>query len=112
MAKLSFKEYLDSKEKLREAVAKVPQRTASYNVRKYCKLIVGESKDAKDQIALKPKQSIIVEWLYTDLDDPTIVSMTFEGVKEVDTAEEFITYWSGAKLLKWLNRNTTEQTAG
>lgn len=110
MAKLSFKEYLDSKEKLREAVAKVPQRTASYNVRKYCKLIVGESKDAKDQIALKPKQSIIVEWLYTDLDDPTIVSMTFEGVKEVETSEEFTTYWSGAKLLKWLNRNTTEQT--
>ncbi len=111
MAKLSFKEYLDSKEKLREAVLKTPQRTASYNVRKYCKLIVGESKDSKEQVALKPKQKIIIEWLYTDVDNPTIVNMTFEGVKEIEAEEEYQTYWNGTKLLKWLNRNTTEETA-
>ncbi len=110
ISKLSFKEYLDSKEKLREAVAKTPQRTATYNVRKYCKLIVGESKEAKQQVALKPSQKICIEWLYTDIDNPTIVNMTFEGVKEIQVGEEYETYWNGAKLIKWLNRNTTEET--
>jgi hypothetical protein len=109
--KLTFKDYLDSKEKLREAVTKTPQRTATYNVRKYCKLIVGESKDAKTQVALKPNQKICIEWLYTDVDNPTIVSMTFEGVKEVDADEQFETYWEGIKLIKWLNRNATEEQA-
>lgn len=107
--KLTFKDYLESKEKLREAVSKTPQRTASYNVRKYCKLIVGESKEAKDQVALKPNHKIVVEWLYTDVDNPTIVSMTFEGVKEVEPDQEYATYWEGSKLMKWLNRNTTEE---
>jgi hypothetical protein len=107
--KLTFKEYLDSKEKLREAVSKTPQRTATYNVRKYCKLIVGESKDSKDQVALKPTHRIVVDWLYEDIDNPTIVSITFEGVKEILPDDEFNTYWDGVKLMKWLNRNTTEE---
>lgn len=107
--KLTFKEYLDSKEKLREAVSKTPQRTASYTVRKYCKLIVGESKEAKNQVALKPNQNIIVEWLYTDVDNPTIVSITFEGVKEIEPDQQYDTYWDGSKLIKWLNRNATEK---
>lgn len=111
MAKLTFREYLDSKEKLREAVAKTPQRTATYNVRKYCKLVVGESKEDKKQIALKPNQKICIEWLYTDVDNPTIVSMVFEGVKEIEPEEQFDTYWEGSKLIKWLNRNATEESA-
>lgn len=109
--KLTFKEYLDSKEKLREAVTKTPQRSATYNIRKYCKLVVGESKEQKAQVALKPNQKICIEWLYTDVDNPTIVSMTFEGIKEIQPDEEFETYWDGAKLTKWLNRNATEETA-
>lgn len=108
--KLTFKEYLDSKEKLREAVTKVPQRTATYNVRKYCKLVVGESKEVKQQLTLKPTQKICVEWLYTDVDNPTIVSLTFEGIKEIDGEQQFETYWDGVKLQKWLNRNTNEET--
>lgn len=106
--KLTFKEYLDSKQKLREAIEKTPQRTAQYTVRKYCKLIVGESKEAKQQISLKPTHKIVVEWLYTDIDNPTIVKLTFEGIKEVDADQDFETFWNGKKLEKWLNRNTTE----
>ena len=65
MAKqLSFKEYLESKEKLREAVDNVPQRTAEYTLRKYCKLVVGENKESKIYVPLKPKQKVLVEaWL-------------------------------------------------
>lgn len=109
MQKLTFIEYLDSKEKLREAVLKTPQRTVTYTVRKYCKLIVGESKETKSQVALKPNQKICVEWLYTDVDNPSIVSMKFEGVKEIETEQQYETFWDGAKLIKWLNRNATEE---
>ena len=108
--KLTFKDYLDSKEKLREAVLKTPQRTAMYNIRKYCKLIVGESKETKQEISLKPKHKICVEWLYTNVDNPTVVSVMFEGVKEIPVEDQYETYWDGQKLSKWLNRNATEES--
>lgn len=107
--KLSFKEYLASKEKLREAVSKTPQRVATYSVRKYCKLIIGESKEEKSQITLKPNQKITIDWLYEDIDNPTPVSLKFGGVKNVADEDMFNTYWQGAKLLKWLARNAREE---
>lgn len=107
---LTFKQYLDSKEKLREAVTKTPQRVASYTVRKYCKLIVGESKEEKSNIALKPNQKITVDWLYENVDNPTPVSLKFNGPKDIDVEQTFETYWQGSKLLKWLARNAREET--
>lgn len=107
---LTFKQYLDSKEKLREAVAKTPRRVASYNVRKYCKLIVGESKEEKSQVVLKPNQKITVDWLYEDIDNPTPVSIKFNGPKDIESDQQYETYWQGSKLLKWLVRNTREET--
>lgn len=106
--KLTFMQYLDSKQKLREAVTKTPQRIATYEVRKYCKLAIGENKDEKQLIALKPNHKITVKYLYENIDNPTVVAMTFEGVKDVDIDQEFETFWDGAKLLKWLSRNTHE----
>ncbi len=107
---LTFKQYLDSKEKLREAVTKTPRREASYTVRKYCKLIVGESKDEKSSVALKPNQKITVDWLYEDIDNPTAVSVKFDGPKDIDAEQPYEIYWQGTKLLKWLARNAREET--
>jgi hypothetical protein len=107
--KLTFKQYLDSKEKLREAVNRTPKRTAEYTVRKYCKLVVGESKEEKEYVNLKPKHKIFVEWLYENTDNPTILSIKFDGVKDVPTNEERKSLWQGERLLKWLLRNTREE---
>lgn len=107
--KLTFKQYLESKEKLREAVSNTPQRAAKYAVRKYCKLVVGESKDSKEYVNLKPKQTILVEWLYDDIDDPTVVNIKFEDVKNVDSSDEYETFWTGERFQKWLLRNTREE---
>ena len=102
---LTFKEYLQSKQKLREAIQAVPHQKKEYLVTKYCKLVVGESKDEKEQISLKPNNKIIVEWLYHDVDAPTAVNITFEGVcNEVDS-EDHRTYWQSYKLQRWLLRN-------
>lgn len=106
---LTFKEYLESKEKLREAIKITPQQIVQYTVNKYCKLQVGESKDEKQQINLKPNQSIIIEWLYNDIDNPTPLNITFEGVcPNIDTLE-YSSYWQPHKLQKWLLTNTREQ---
>lgn len=107
--KLTFKQYLDSKKQLREAVENTPQRVARYSVRKYCKLVVGDCKESKQYVNLKPKQSVLIEWLYDDVDDPTVVNIQFENVESVDNSDEFETFWSGERLQKWLIRNTHEE---
>lgn len=104
---LSFKQYLESKEKLREAIKNTPQRTAHYIVRKYCNLTVGETKEEKTQIKLRPKHKIIVDWLYEDIDNPTPVNIRFEGPP--NNEQDYSTFWSGSKLLKWLVRNAREE---
>ena len=105
---LTFKEYLRSKEKLREAVQETPQQKKEYIVTKYCKLVVGESKDDKEQVNLKPNNKIIVEWLYENMDEPTPVNIKFDGVcTEVDS-EDHNTYWQSYKLQRWLLRNTKQ----
>jgi hypothetical protein len=108
MEKLTFKQYLESKEKLREAVKKTPVRKAEYVMRKYCKLPVGESKDDKEYIALKPKHKLIVEWHHRDLENPDLMSICFENVDGVSDKEEFKSFWSDERFKKWLLRNTRE----
>lgn len=108
MGKLTFKEYLASKEKLREAIENTPVRKARYSLRKYCKFPVGESKEEKTFISLKPKHELVVEWLYNDVDNPSVVSLTFENVNGVDPDEEFVAFWSDERFQKWLLKNTRE----
>ena len=107
--KLTFKEYLASKERLREAITKIPRQTSEYSTRKYCKLVIGESKDSKEYISLKPNQTILVEWLYDNVENPTVLSIKFDNVDNVDPSDEYETFWKGKRLLNWLARNSREQ---
>ena len=106
---LSFKEYLASKDQLLDAVHNTPKRTATYTVRKYCKLPIGESKDTKDVVPLKPKQIVFIEWLYENHDNPTPVNVKFKGVDKIDSSIKHNVFWKGSKLAKWLIRNTKEE---
>lgn len=106
MEKLTFKQYLDSKQKLREAIELTPISIAKYTVRKYCSIAIGESNEDSTSVSLKPKQTIIVEWRYDDIDNPSINYIKLEGVDKVDSDEQHSTFWRGEKLAKWLNRYT------
>ena len=106
---LTFKEYLQSKQQLREAIQEIPHQTKEYLVTKYCKLVVGESKDDKEQVNLKPNNKIIVEWLYEDMDTPTVVNIMFEGVCPDVDSENHSSYWQSYKLQRWLLRNTEQE---
>ena len=109
MAKhLTFKEYLDSKEQLKAALKEIPIISSTYVVNKYCKIPVGENKDNKDFIFLKPKHKIVVEWKYINVDEPDVLSIKFiaEGI---DPETKSTIFWEGVRLRKWLFRNTKEE---
>lgn len=106
--KLTFKEYLHSKERLREAVQNTPERTASYTISKYCKIAIGETKKDKDYVSLKPKQKVEVDWLYEDLNNPSVVSVRFYEVDGIKNGSEFSILWGHHRLEKWLQKNTRE----
>lgn len=107
MDTLTFKEYLNSKTRLVEALKETPIQQVRYDVRKYCKIPLGESKEAREYVSLKPKQVMIVEWHYEDIDNPTPMKISFER-PDGSSNEIFETFWAGEKLRKWLTRNTRE----
>lgn len=106
--KLSFKEYYESKQRLRSACESVPRIRNEYRLTKYCKVPVFESLDSDDKIyiSFKPKDRIEVMW---------------EGVNEFDdypTAKYIVLIsedsrtvfpcWSNTKLHKWIENTTNE----
>ena len=105
---LSFKEYVESKNKLREAVKNIPQRTARYNMRKYGRLPIDEGEDDKQYINLKPKNTIVIHWLYEDFDNPTVVKLTFSNTDGIDENQQFNIQWTGKRLMNWLHKNAQE----
>lgn len=105
MEKMSFKQYLDSKEQLLKAIENVPTAIVEYEVKKYCSLPVGETEDEKSLIGLKPKNKVIVEWRYDNPSHPTPEAVRLKGPHDVGQDEKFATFWSGAKLAKWLARH-------
>ena len=105
MRKLTFKEYIASKEKLRQAIAETPVVSTTYVVKKYCKIRVGESTENRQEVPLKPKQRIIVEWRYDDIKNPEPESITLDDL----SPNEHDVYWTGAKLRNWLSKNAVEE---
>lgn len=106
MDKLTFKQYLESKQQLLKAIENTPVAVIEYEVLKYCSLTLGESEEDTQIIGLKPKNKVIVEWRYDSLDNPTPDSIRVVGSKAVAEDEKQSTFWRGAKLTKWLTRHT------
>ena len=103
--KLSFKEYLESKEALRSAVKEIPRTQIEYEVKKYCSFPIGEATE-RQQIKLKPSNRLFISWLCEDRNDPTAIKVEFEGTDVDDTTEK--PTWNNKKLLKWLLNNTKQ----
>jgi len=106
--KLTFKQYMEGKDQLRKAVENIPVSIIEYEVRKYCSIVLGESKDESTIIGLKPKQRVIVKWRYDDVNNPSPEYVRISGPNCLDESEEQQTFWSGQKLQKWLMRHAKE----
>jgi hypothetical protein len=94
---------------LHNAISESPVQTISYCVKKYCRIPVGELKEDKQYITLKPKQVVLVEWRYTNYITPDILSLQFENVADVESDKSFDPYWTSQRLQKWLSINTKEE---
>ena len=105
MEKLTFKQYLDSREQLLKAIDNDPITILEYEIRKYCTIPIGESNDNKQIISLKPKNKIIIEWSYLDPTNPIPTNIQFDGI---DSDEINRTFWSSDKLTKWLSRHARD----
>jgi len=108
MEQLTFKQYLESKTQLREAIKNTPISLVEYEVRKYCSVAVGKTEDEKKVIGLKPRQKIIVEWEYNDIDNPVPGYIKLVGLKDIGQDEQLPMFWQGKKLQKWLLRHTKQ----
>jgi hypothetical protein len=108
MIKLTFKKYLESKDQLLKAIENTPISVVEYEVKKYCSIALGETEEEKRLIGLKPKHKIIVEWRYDNIENPTPSSLKIVGLKEVDEDEKHSTFWTSAKLQKWLGRHARQ----
>lgn len=104
----TFRQYLEGKEQLREAIKKVPVTEIEYEIRKYCTIMVGESVEGGDSVSLKPKQRVTVRWNYENRLSPIpeCVRINTEGLYVDD--EEYSIFWSSDKLQKWLIRHARE----
>lgn len=106
MEKLTFKQYLESKSMLLNAVNNVPRASVVYEVTKYCSIPIGESDEDKVLVGLKPKNKIVVEWTYSNPASPTPESIRLIGTTSVLDDEKSLPFWNGDKLTKWLGRHT------
>lgn len=99
MERLSFKDYLMTKDQLRTALTETPYKVAKYRVTKYCKLELAESAEV---LSLKPNHEMIVEWKYADMENPTAESILVIAKDQHGMINVNMTH---AKFNKWVNTN-------
>lgn len=106
--RLSFKEYIESKNKLKIAGDDYPRYKLDYEVNKYCKLPILEDyeSDQKTYISLKPKDRISILWEKIDFVRPTVKYIL---IKENDKETKYYLSWSLPKFSNWLKTSTFEK---
>lgn len=105
MEKITFKQYLESKEQLFKAINEIPVCETSYIVNSYCKLPVISEEENKQYVSLKPKHKLIVEWLYKNENKPEATKIILESENGMDELE-YKPVWSNEKFTNWLLKNT------
>lgn len=95
--KLTFKQYLQSKQQLRNAVNFTPKTTNNYIVNKYCALSVNEH---INHVKLKPSHKLNIKWLHENINYPTPINVIINQNK-------YTPKWTNQRFLRWLTKNTT-----
>lgn len=107
MQKISFKQYFESKQRLKAAGEDCPKYFQEYVVSKYCKLPLLEDINSEEKVyvALKPKDKVEIFWEVTDLVHPIprYVKIISEEVVE---DKKFFFSWNLMRVNKWLELST------
>lgn len=102
---LSFKDYYESINTLKDADENTPRMETIYECRKYCKVPLNVDDDDKKYIPLKPKDRVIIEWEYHTLDKPCPKMVVIES-SENDVSGMFS--WNDVKVRKWVDTTLVE----
>ena len=97
--KLTFKEYLESKEQLKMALDGIPKVKEIYEITKYCSVPVKINEDI-EYLKFKPRDIIEIMW-EKEIDNDVPKSFTVLGE---DQSNEFS--WSNAKVRSWVRKMT------
>lgn len=106
MNKISFKQYFESKQKLKAAGEDCPKYIKEYTVSKYCKLPLLEEVDSEEKtyVSLKPKDSIEIFWEMPDLVHP--IPRYIKLITEEQIEKKYYFSWNLMKVNKWLELTT------
>lgn len=108
MEKLTFKQYVESRNQLLKAIDNVPITVIEYEVRKYCSLAVGDDPDDPIVLQLKPKQRLQVTWQCQNPLLPIPENVRVIASNVISESVEHEVFWNSDKLQKWLIRHTHE----
>lgn len=106
--RLSFKEYIDSKHKLKTAGDDYPRYFLMYEVSKYCKIPVTENVDDEEKVyvSLKPKDKLSILWEKIDFVRAT---PKYILLKENGIEKKYYLTWNILKFSNWLKTSTFEK---
>jgi len=97
---LSFRDYLQTKNRLKLAGEGAPRAKKMYEATKYCKVPLLEDRDNEDKqyINLKPRDRLEILWEYAIKDDPTPIQV----ILTFDDDQVMYFSWNDAKVKKWV----------
>ena len=100
---LTFKEYIETKNRLKEASSNRPIVKVRYEVKRYCKIPLKAriSDDDKVYFSMKPKNFVEVLWEYETLDSP--IAKEIKLISEDGQIMYFV--WSNARIKKWIDNS-------
>lgn len=111
MQKLTFREYVESKTRLKEAAENTPIELKQYQMIKYCKLPIRSTmfETEKWEISLKPKHVLNVEWMQIN-ENHVIKSIQISNHTAISEDKNLFPFWNHDKMNKWLESNTQQNT--
>ena len=107
MQKISFKQYYESKQKLKAAGEDCPRYIKEYTMNRYCKLPLLEEIGSEEKVylPLKPKDRLQIYWEVTDLINPIPRYVRVIGEDVLDDKKYYFS-WTLLKINKWLDLST------
>ncbi len=99
--KLSFREYIESKDILKSSLTKPPVEVKEYNISKYNKLI-----NELNAISVKPNYKLEIKWEYENKEHPSILNFILYDKKQNKLLEKNdIDRLIAKKIKKWLEKH-------
>lgn len=94
--KKTFKDFLTARDQLTKQCSMDPVMKISYVIKKYTKLVY-----ENETITFKPKDKIVVEWIFDDLGNASGISLILKNDEKIENDKSVKT------IKKWLGINTT-----